>query len=145
MSRATPQMRDLAACLIAYETKQNKVSEGELPAAFHLCETLRPHLATLMGNGGFRAILARSLAVTRGEIPWLAALSVKADGSLEGWDKPEAQVKPEELTRGCVLLIAQLLGLLVVFIGENLTLRLVRDVWPNLPREDVKFTEGDHP
>ena len=29
------------------------------------------------------------------------------------------------------MIVAQLLGLLVTFIGEPLTLRLVRDAWPN--------------
>jgi len=42
-----------------------------------------------------------------------------------------------------VLLVAQLLGLLVAFIGENLTLRLMRDVWPKLSLEDLKFTQGN--
>lgn len=144
MSRVTPQMRDLAARLIAFETKANQSPEHIPPAAFHVCERLRPHLATLMGNGGFRAVLSRALAVTSAEVPWLAALQVNADGALEGWDKPEAQVAPKELTESGVLLVAQLLGLLVAFIGDNLTLHLVRDVWPMLSLEDLKFTQGDH-
>jgi hypothetical protein len=96
-----------------------------------------------MGQGGFRALLARSLAVATPEVPWLAALQVNADGALEGWDKVEAQVEPGELTESGVLLVAQLLGLLVAFIGENLTLRLVRDVWPKLSLEDSNFTKRD--
>jgi hypothetical protein len=144
MSRATPQVRDLAARLLAYETKENKSSEPGRPAAFHVCDRLRPHLATLMGQGGFRAVLTRALAVASTEVAWLAAVQVKADGSLEGWDKPEAQVKPKELTESGVLLVAQLLGLLVAFIGDNLTLRMVRDVWPKVSLEDLNFTKGDH-
>jgi hypothetical protein len=42
-------------------------------------------------------------------------------------------------------MVAQLLGLLVAFIGDNLTLRLVRDVWPTLSLEDLNFAQGDHP
>jgi hypothetical protein len=42
-----------------------------------------------------------------------------------------------------VVMLAQLLGLLVAFIGENLTLHLVRDVWPKVRLDDVEFgTEG---
>jgi len=144
MNRATPQMRDLAARLIAVEAKTNKPSEPIAPAAFHVCERLRPHLATLMGQGGFRAVLARALTVAGAEIPPLVALQVKPDGSLEGWDKPELQIKPKELAEGGIVLVAHLLGLLVAFIGENLTLSLVRDVWPKLPLNDFNFTEGDH-
>jgi hypothetical protein len=144
MSRATPQMRNLAGRLMAVEAKDNKSSDTIPPAAFHVCERLRPHLATLMGQGGFRAVLARALTVASAEVPRLATLQVKADGSLEGWDKPESQIKPKELTEGGVVLVAHLLGLLVAFIGENLTLTLVRDVWPKLPLDDFNFTEGDH-
>jgi hypothetical protein len=36
------------------------------------------------------------------------------------------------MTEGGVVLVAQLLGLLVAFVGERLTLKIVREVWPNL-------------
>ena len=42
-----------------------------------------------------------------------------------------------------MVLVAQLLGLLVAFIGETLTLRLVREVWPKLPLNDLDFGRGD--
>jgi hypothetical protein len=143
MTRVTPQMQDVAVRLVAYETKESKSSESGRPAAFLACERLRPHLATLMGQGGFRAVLARALAVASTEEPRLAAVQVKADGSLDGWDKLEVQVNPKELTESGILLVAQLLGLLVAFIGDNLTLRMVRDVWPKVSLEDLNFTKGD--
>jgi hypothetical protein len=37
---------------------------------------------------------------------------------------------------GGALLIAQLLGLLLLFIGEGITLRLVQDVWPESAFDD---------
>jgi hypothetical protein len=143
MSRATPQMRDLSQCLIAYETRRNKSSKTKTPAACLVGEKLRPHLAALLGNAGFRALLSRALALANTDIPWLRAVHVKADGSFEGLDELEAQVDPEEIFEGCVVLLAQLLGLLVAFIGENLTLRLVREVWPKLSLKDLDFSRGD--
>jgi len=89
--------------------------------------------------------MARALAVTSAEVPWIAVLQVHADGTLEGLDKPEAQLKPKELADGGVLLVAHLLGLLAAFVGDNLTLHLVRDVWPKVSLEDLNFTQGDHP
>jgi hypothetical protein len=68
---------------------------------------------------------------------------VKADGSLERADELEVQADPEELAEGSVVLVAQLLGLLVAFIGENLTLRLVREVWPKRFLDDFDFGKGD--
>jgi hypothetical protein len=127
-------MRVFAERLIAYERRDNKSSETKTPAAFLVGEKLRPHLAPLMGNVGFRALLSRALALANAEVPWLRAVHVKAaDGSFQGLDELGAQVDPDEIFEGRVVLLAQLLGLLVAFIGEDLTLRLVREVWPKLP------------
>jgi hypothetical protein len=43
----------------------------------------------------------------------------------------QSQLDGNEAVQGGTALIAQLLGLLVTFIGEALTLRLVQNVWPN--------------
>jgi hypothetical protein len=136
-------MRGLSQCLIAYETRGNKSSETKTPTACLVGEKLRPHLATLMGNVGFRALFLRALALANADVPWLRAVHVKEDGSLEGFDELEAQVHPDEIFEGCVVLLAQLLGLLVAFIGENLTLHLVREVWPKLSLTDLDFGKGD--
>ena len=53
-----------------------------------------------------------------------------------------AQLYPDEWFEGRVVLLAQLLGLMVAFIGENLTLRLVREVWPKAPLDDLDFGNG---
>ncbi len=139
MSQATPQMRDFSQSLIAYETMENKSSETKIPAACRVSEKLRPHLATLMGNVGFRALLLRALALANPEVAWLRSVQVTADGSLEGFDEIETQVSPDEIFEGCVVLAAQLLGLLVVLIGEGLTLRLVREAWPKLSLNHLHF------
>ncbi len=136
-------MRDFAERLIAYETRQNKSSETKTPAACLVGEKLRPHLATLMGNVGFRELLSRALALANVEVPWLRLVHVKADGSFEGLDELGAQVDPDEIFEGCVVLLAQLLGLLVAFIGEDLTLRLGREVWPKLSLDHFDFGKGD--
>ena len=132
-------MREFAERLMAYETKENKSSETKTPAACLVVDKLRPHLATLMGNLGFRALLSRALALANAEVPWLRAVDVDADGSLEGVDELGAQVDPDGIFDGCVVLLAQLLGLLVAFIGESLTLQLVREVWPKLSLNDLDF------
>src|ERR1019366_9458164 len=118
-------------------------SETKTPAAFLVGERLRPHLARLMGKVGFRELLSRALALANAEVPWLRAVHVKADGSLEGLDELGAQVDPDEIFEGRVVLLAQLLGLLVAFIGEKLTLRLVREGWPKLSLNNLNYgTEG---
>src|SRR5471030_254116 len=116
MSRTTPKMRDFAERLIAYETKGNKSSETKTAAVFLVSEKMRLHLTALMGNVGFHALLSRALALASAEVPRLHVVHVKADGSFGGLDELGAQVGPDKITEGSVVLLAQVLGLLVTFI-----------------------------
>ena len=135
-------MRDFAERLIAYETKEN-LSSGTPPAAFLVYEKLGPYLTTLMGTAGVRALLSRALALANDEVAWLRARHVNADGSVEGLEELHAQLDPEEFIEGRRVLVAQLLGWLVAFIGQNLTLRLVGEVWPKVPVHDLNVDTGD--
>ena len=142
MNRATPQMRNFAKRLIADEARGNKPAATKNPEEFSTCQKLRPNLATLMGNRGYHALLSRALALAQVEVSWLRAVHVKADGTLARVDEHHAQRDPDELFEGRIVLLAQLIGLLVAFIGKNLTLRLVRDVWPSVKLDDLEFGTG---
>jgi hypothetical protein len=123
-------MRDFADHLIALETaRKSSPTESD---ALVVCSRLRPHLATLMGTIGFRALLSRALALAVEESPSLRTLRIKVDGSFEESQEPGAAGEggAEKRSEGGVVLVAHLLGLLVTFIGEDLTLRLVREIWP---------------
>ncbi len=145
MNRSTPQMRDFAERLIAHGTEENKSSGTRSPADFLVWEKLRPHLAMLMGNVGVYSLISRALAVSRCGVASLNAVQVKVDGSLEGLDELDVQSDPEQFAEGRLVLVTQLLGLLVAFIGEELTLRLVREAWPKLSLNDLdlKKREGN--
>jgi len=126
----TPQTRDLALRLLAYENAAGKTSEPTEFAAFGVCERLRQPLSRLAGVAGFRSLLSRALTLARAEAPSLSAVQVAADGSLKGLDEVEPQTDKEQARVAGAILVAQLIGLLLTFIGEGLTLRLVQDVWP---------------
>src|ERR1035437_10142228 len=135
MSRATPKMREFAERLIDYEARE-QYSETKSPAASLVCEKLRPHLATLLGTAGFRSLFSRALALANTKVPWLRAAHVKVDGCLEELDEAATQVEPAEVAEGGVILITELLGLLLAFIGESLTVRMVHEIWPKLSLKD---------
>jgi hypothetical protein len=136
-------MRSIAERLIDYETPSKASAATATTANFQVTERLRPHLATLMGQGGFRALLARALVLARVEVSWLRTVQVNADGTLEGLATPHARLTPAEFREGRVVLLAQLLGLLVAFIGPGLTSRLVGEIWPQLAADKVDFGNGD--
>lgn len=140
MSRATSRIRKFAGLLITHEAWVSRFSGNRLPPAFRVCEKLRAPLATLLGNAGFHALLARALALASQEVPWLRSVHVQGDGTLDGLDESPAHMR--ELTADGIVLVAQLLGLLVAFIGEKLTLQLVRETWPKLPRTPLDPGKG---
>jgi hypothetical protein len=136
-------MRNFARRLIACETLENTSCGTKTPAGFPVCEKLRLHLATFMGKTGFHTLLSRSLALSTAEVPWLRTVRAKADDSFEGLEELQAQLARDEFFDGEVVLLAQLLGLLVAFIGEKLTVRLVREVWPKVPLAGLDFDKGN--
>jgi hypothetical protein len=97
----------------------------------------------LMGNAGFRGLLSRSLALAGEDVRWLRAVHVKSDGTLTELAELQAQLPPAQFAEGRTVLLAQLLGLLVAFIGEALTVRLVHEAWPDLSHSDLNFGKGD--
>ena len=131
-----PVSRHLALRLLAYEAAAGKNSEPTESAAFRVCEKLRQPLCSLAGVAGFRSLLSRALALARAEAPSLSTLQVGADGSLKGLDELGPQKDKDMSKEGGAILIAQLLGLLLTFIGEGITIRLVQDVWPESAFDD---------
>ena len=132
-------MRSLAKRLIDFEALSNTSSATQAAAVFPVTDKLRPHLATLMGDGGVRALLSRALVLATKEVSWLDAIQVNADGGLEGFDALGSQLDPSEVVEGKVVLLAQLFGLLVAFIGPSLTSRLTGELWPQIPHIEQDF------
>jgi hypothetical protein len=143
MSQANPEMRNIAQQLIAYELKAGQFSGPKLMPGVLVCDRLRSHLVTLMGLGGFRALLSRAVMLAGTEMAWLHNLQIKTDGTFTGGEESGVKIDSKELIEGQVVLITRLLGLLVAFIGEKLTLGLVREVWPKLPVGKSNFNSED--
>ena len=130
---------NLVQRLLLYETTEGLVAaknqDPQPPneAAERVLEKLRGHLSKKIGTEGFRTLLARALTLTQARFPDLSAVKVAADGSLIGLrEAAEASVRIE----GATALVAQLLELLVSFIGEELTRRIVITIWPDYIRDD---------
>jgi hypothetical protein len=96
-----------------------------------VCDKLRVELTRFAGADGFSSLMRRALAMAAAEVPSAQALKVKADGSLEGLEELTADAGDHGL-EAAVAITAHLLELLVTFIGEPLTLRLVRGAWPDV-------------
>ena len=135
---ATPKLKKFARQLLAHEAASGNPVDAKDSEAFRACEKLRGPLGKLIGIGGFRSLLSRALALGGKEVPWLRALQIKADGSLEGLG---AKLDSGEAAGGEIVLMAQLVGLLVTFIGSELTLQLLHDIWPKIDDHNFRREE----
>jgi hypothetical protein len=142
MNNTTHQIKAFARRLIDHDELGNTYSGSESPGAFHISDKLRVYLATLMGTAGFRAVLSRALALAGRELPRLRSIRVKEDGTFDGLEELHRKMKPAEFLECRVVLLTHLLGLIVSFIGEILTVRLVREVWPKVPLHDLNLGIG---
>ena len=120
--------RDLARNLLACEADANKTSLQTEPATLRVYERLRRQLGAPVGVDGFHALASRALALAKSESPRLSAVQVTADGGLRGFDEVESQTDTDEDGEAGIVLIAQLLGLFLTFLGETTTLRLIEDL-----------------
>lgn len=137
-------MRPIAQRLIIEEWRPDNPSDSAGRAAFRVCEKLRRPLSTLAGVAGFRSLLSRALTLAKADAPWLAGLQIDAEGTLTFSAELEAQLDGSEAASAGKALIARLLGLLGIFIGEALTLRLLHDVWPKSALENSE-SGGNQP
>jgi hypothetical protein len=128
MSRASPENIDLARRLLALEAAHRTSSDAGVTEQF--IEELRLRLIKLAGVAGSRSLISRALTLAKTEVPSLSMVQVRADGSLEGFDKIQESHEEE----AGIVLVAHLLELLMTFVGEPLTLRLVHDTWPEASR-----------
>jgi hypothetical protein len=132
---ASPEIREFAQRLVAYEAAGSSPAGTDLPAELRVAEKLRHPLSRLAGVNGFRMLLVRALTLAKAQVPGLSPVQVKADGSLEGFS--DLGNRAEAAGAG-VVLIAELLGLLASFVGEAFTRSLVLDVWPDFPVFDTE-------
>jgi hypothetical protein len=129
--RTNPRIRELAEQLIAFEGASETAATASLPVVSRVVEKLRGPLGKLAGIEGFRALLTRALMLAKAQIPGLGAIHINPDATLED---VRGLGNQEQVEEAGLILIAELLELLSLLIGETLTFTLVRDVWPAFSR-----------
>lgn len=123
-------MRRMARRLMAYEAANPSASDVDVHEAVRVCEKLRNTLTQFAGAEGFASLLRRSLALAREDVPALDRITIKPGSSMVGLDALAAEDTDAGVEAGLAI-TSHLLELLVAFIGQPLTERLVREAWPN--------------
>ena len=117
-------------------------------------EKLRHCLVSFAGVASFHSIAVRALVGAQVDVPSLCAVQITADGTLQGLSDVESQITIETDQAGSqqsgedppgedgAILIASILGLLLTFLGEALTLSLLRNAWPDATFDDRNSENG---
>ncbi len=135
-------MPDIALRLVAEERRGGNSSDTAGRAAFRVCEKLRRPLTILVGTAGYQSLISRAVTLARVKAPSLGRLQINPDGSLEIPPAIEVQFETNDPASGGAVLVAQLIELLITFIGEALTLRLVHDIWPKVALRNQNSKTG---
>jgi hypothetical protein len=120
--------RDLARSLFACEAEASTTARQAEPASVRVYERLRRQLSAPVGVDGFQALASRALTLAKSQSPRLSAVQVTANGGLRGFGDVESQMDAGEDSEAGIILIAQLLGLFLTFLGEATALRLMEDL-----------------
>jgi hypothetical protein len=144
-----PKTGDLARRLLAYEAFATKNSEPSETVTLRVYEKLRQSLSAFAGVAAFESLAFRALTQAKSEAPSLWALQVAEGGSLQGLGEFEPQIDFDKdpvgefaAGDGGIILIARLLELLGIFLGEALTLSLLRIAWPGEVFDDRNSAQG---
>ena len=120
--------RDLARSLVASEADASTTSLRSEPATVRVYDKLRRQLGSPVGVDGFQSLASRALALAKSQSPRLSAVQVAANGDLRGLGEVRSETDADEDGEAGIILIAQLLGLFLTFLGEATTLRLIEDL-----------------
>jgi len=100
-----------------------------------VCQALHTRLAPLVSAAGFNALVGRAVKLAARDHPFLAATSAitAPTCSFDGLRQAAEGREPADVADALVAILANFIWLLVIFIGENLGLRKVHEVWPDVP------------
>jgi hypothetical protein len=137
-----PEQLSLAAWLLR-DAKDSDELAGVVAAAENSFHALCAHLAGLLTAGACQVLLKRAINLASMEFPFLRGVhaGMLPGKCLEGVQESGQGVTLEHMKAGLVALMAKLIGLLELLIGEALTRRLISDV-SDPPRPVPAETHG---
>ncbi|HYQ92475.1 MAG TPA: hypothetical protein VES89_10480 [Candidatus Competibacteraceae bacterium] len=102
-------------------------------AAISLWEKLATEIISIVGEGGFTSLYARSVFLAQSSFPWLAASSLapQTDHRFEQLRICLAEQPPAHASEASRLLLITFTDILASLIGERLTASILRSAWGN--------------
>jgi hypothetical protein len=109
--------------------------DGLATAVERICQKFFQHLARVTSLAACQSLLSRAVHIPRLEFAFLQGVRIGSEANplIDGLHASLAGVDPAHARAGLEAALGTFFDLLAAFIGEELTLRMLRDVWPELP------------
>lgn len=139
MRQVTQECKDLAQRILAYEAGGKQDAGGLAGALDKACDKLHQHLSRLIGPAAVHVLVTRSLELAAAEHLFLEG--VRSESSFRGrtgdcltglQERAEGQ-EPSEVYDGLVMVLASILWLLTLMIGDDFAKHLFWQVWAEVP------------
>ena len=108
-------------------------TEKVADVAVSLLEQMATQIISIVGEGGFNSLYARSVFLTQSTFPWLTAgsLSPQADHRFAALKTSLEGQMPAQASAASSQLLLTFTDILASLIGEQLTTRILRSAWGN--------------
>ena len=132
MASPSLDVADLAYRLILFEARESPALAAA--AVDRACSRLRDQLEGLLGAEGVSALFRRALKLAKRDTPLLdgVQLSAQSQFCFVGLSAALAASPEDEAIAAGRYLLAHLLGLLVLLLGEELGMHPIRKLWPDV-------------
>ena len=145
MSQRPPErLSDFARRILRREAESGGHANEMVVGFERACRALHEGLAPLISSSGVHTLLARALKLAARDSPLLASASVSFNGDckLSGLVATTGTPDSDEVSDALSAVLAHFMWLLVTFIGENLGVGKVREIWPEVPLDSVNPSSG---
>ena len=132
MIQRSAALDELVRRIVRHEAGGSLDPESLAAAVEGVCRKLSGELETLVGRGGVAALIGRAVSLAKREFPFLGTVRLELDAPVAlGGLRESLQGHGPAAEAASVALLANLLGVLVNLLGEELGLRPVWKVWPS--------------
>jgi len=132
MTQVPTTFIDFAGRILLHGRSHGSVDEVTV-AMEQGCQALQGRLAPLVGSAAFDALMGRAVNLAARNFAFLGDTPIGANCSADGLRQAVEGRERREVTDAVTGILANFIWLLVIFIGENLGLRMVHEIWPGVP------------
>jgi hypothetical protein len=131
-----PDAPERARLLLLHEAAGARDAAGLAAAAERVCLRLRDELSGLIGAGGVNALAGRALRLAQQRHPPLSGVQTGPQACFHGLAAVLEGIDAAEAEAAGAAVIETFLALMVSLVGEDLGLRPVRKLWPEVASGD---------